>query len=112
MQTQDSHHDKVLKSAKTFFARWVGASAEMRELTVGHRTLRILITRGPGPANLLVACIDPRWIAGPVRWSASKLEASIYCLPGTREQGYRITDETAKVEVICAALEIKENVKL
>ncbi len=112
MNSRESHQEKVLKSAKTFFTRWIGAPAEMQELTIGHKTLRILVQHGNGPTNLVVSCIDPKRVTGPVRWSASQLEASVCMLPSTGKSGYRVVDKAAGVEVICAALEVKENVKL
>lgn len=112
MSSAETHSQKVLKSAQTFFARWAGVPAEMRELTISHRTLRILVRQGLGSKNLVVACIDPVRICGPVHWNASNLEASICSIPETGEQGYRVADEAAGLEVICAALEVKENVKL
>jgi len=106
-----SFHDKVLKSARTFLSRWEGADAELLELTISHRSLTILLRQASRDGNLLIACIGPERISGPVHWKGSALEIGLH-QPSEKYPSYRITDPTCGLEVICAKVELKENVKL
>jgi hypothetical protein len=108
----DAYFEKILKSCETFLARWRGASAAMWELTVSHKTLRILLTRGDAEGNLLLACLDPVTICGAVQWANADVSVSRTTLPGTDEEGFVVRDAAARLEIICGGLEVKENVKL
>lgn len=86
--------------------------AEMWELTISHKTLRVLIRCEDKPGNLFIACIEPVMIKGPVRWNNCDLRVTTTTLPGGQETGFLVADDLAGVEIICGALEVKENVKL
>jgi hypothetical protein len=106
-----SYHDKLLASSRAFFSRWRGANGFLFELTVSHRSLRILLMNDDIDKNLLVSCIDPMWITAPVRWT----NANLVLESGPNETGdeiyFRLIDDKAGVNIICGAVEIKENVK-
>jgi hypothetical protein len=106
------YFEKTIKSSRTFLSRWNGGIAEMWELTCSHKALRVLIRRADKPGNLLISCIDPAMIRGPVRWMDCDLRVTTTTLPGGQETGFIVEDELAGVEVICGALEVAENVKL
>ena len=84
--------------------------AEMWELTTSLKTLRVLIRREDKPGNLLISCIGPVTIKGPVRWNNCDLRVTT--LPGSRDARFLVADDSAGVEIICGALEVAENVKL
>ena len=112
MDTRESYFRKTIKSAATFFSRWVGANAEMWELTAHHKSLRLLVQSTDRSGNLLVCCIDPISVRGPVRWPGCQLTAATARLPGSEEIGFCVRDQAAGMEIYCGGLEIKENVKL
>jgi hypothetical protein len=111
MTLQEQYFEKTLKAATTMLGRWKGARAVMWELTATLKTLRILLTHGDGNDNLLLSCIDPVALKGPVRWEQSDLRVSRVQLGGG-DEGFRVVDEKADIEVTCGAVEIKENVKI
>jgi hypothetical protein len=84
----------------------------MRELTFSHRTLRLLLTRRDQPGNLLISCLDPLRLAGPVYWSNSDIVIARAPLPEEAEDGFVVRDAVAGVEIVCGGLEVAENVKL
>lgn len=108
----DLYSEKNLKSARTFLSRWKGADAELWELTISHKSLRILIRRHAIEGNLLISCLDPIAIQGPVRWEDCDIQIASKVLPGGQEPGYFVSDRTAKLEIICGEIEVRENVKL
>jgi hypothetical protein len=85
--------------------------AEMWELTISHKTLRVLICREDKPGTLLISCIEPVMIKGPVKWKNCDLRLT-RLLPGSRDAGFLVADDSAGLEIICGALEVAENVKL
>jgi hypothetical protein len=119
MNTNDPYFEEVIKSSRTFLSRWNGAWADidMWSLTPSLKTLRILIRRvdPPGnllPGNLLISCIDPITIKGPVRWNNCDLRVTTTTLPGSHETGFLVADDSAGLEIICGALKVEENVEL
>ena len=110
--TNDEYFEKTLKSCATFLERWKGANAVMWELTVSLKTLRIVLTRTGQNGNLLLACLDPLRLSGPVRWEHANLVVLRMRLPDSSDDGFLLRDEKAGVEVLCGRLEVKENVKL
>jgi hypothetical protein len=112
MNTNNPYSEKVIKSSRTFLSRWNGGMAEMWELTISHKTFVVLIRREDKPGNLLIACVEPVMIRGPVRWVNCDLRVTRTTLPGGQETGFLVADDSAGVEIICGALEVKENVKL
>jgi len=112
MTPENDYFAKTIKAAQTFFARWNGATAELWELRPYHRSLRVLVRRPNEEGNLLIACLEPFWVRGPISWFDCRLSVSTTTLPGGHELGFRVADDTANVEIITGAIEIKENVKL
>jgi len=109
----EQYIEKVLKSSATFFRRWKGSHAVLWELTVSHKTLAIVLTRdGDLSRNLMLACLDPLRLRGPVRWTHSDLSVSRAPLPDDDEDGFLVADTNADFEVLCGGLEVRENVKL
>ena len=106
-----AHFAKLLKSCATFLARWKGADAVMWELTSSHRTLRLVLTEAGRAGNLVLSCIDPLSIRGPVRWTSSDLSVTRIRLPAVDEDGYLIADANAELEVMCGSIEVAENVR-
>jgi len=84
----------------------------MWQLTAHHKSLDILIRRQREGGNLLVACLGPVTIKGPVNWTNCDLRVSVRTSPDGSQSGFVISDVSAGVEVTCGALELKENVKL
>ena len=74
--------------------------------------LRILLQRGPSDGNLLVACLGPERITGPVHWNNSRLELRVHDALVDGHRGFRLVDTAAGLEIVCGAVEIAENVKL
>jgi hypothetical protein len=117
MNTSNPYFEEIIKSSRAFLAWWNGAWADIWELTPSLKTLRILIRRvdPPGiplPGNLLISCIDPVTIKGPVRWNNCDLRVMTTTLPGGQETGFLVADDSVGLEIICGALEVEENVKL
>jgi hypothetical protein len=110
MNTNSPFSEKIIKSSRTFLSRWNGGLAEMWELTISHKTLRVLIRREDKPGNLLISCIDPVMIRGQVRWVNCDLRVTT--LPGSRDARFLVADDSAGLEITCGALEMEENVKL
>jgi hypothetical protein len=109
--SHERHFSGILKSSATFLSRWKGAKAEFRELTSSHKTLRILLTREDEAGNLMIACLDPLRIQGPVRWENSDIAVSRAFLPEDGTDGFLVSDAHAGVQILCGAIEVKENVK-
>jgi hypothetical protein len=111
---QDLHFEKTLKASATFLQRWQGAHAELWQLTSSHKTLQIVLRRlgEDGNKNLLIACVDPIRLRGPIRWDSSDLVIARYPMPQDPADGFVITDAKADLEIICGLVEVKENVKL
>jgi hypothetical protein len=105
--------DRVLKSCATFLRRWTPATARLRELTVSHPALVIELTRDGSrtrdgrPGNLILACLEPTWISGPVRWAPAHL--AVTHDPDRDE--FHVRDAAAGLEVRCGGIEVAENVK-
>jgi hypothetical protein len=112
MNTGSSYFEKVIKSTSTFLSRWSGTDAELWELTASHKCLRILLSRKNSSGNLLIACIDPLMIKGPIRWNRAALRVSVIEARAGNETSFVVTDPSVNLEVICGGLEVAENVKL
>ena len=106
------YFERTIKSARTFFARWEGADAEMWTLTVSHKSLSIVLRRRGQEGNLLIGCLGPITIRGPVRWGNCHLQIAVTTLPESEERGLVITDNSVDLEVVCCSVEVKENMKL
>jgi hypothetical protein len=111
MTTRERYVEKLLKSCSTFLARWKDADALLWELTSSHKSLTIVLTRAGSHGNLVLACLGPVWLHGPVRWERSDLSVSEARLPDGGD-GFRVSDRGSQVEILCEAVEIAENRKL
>ena len=109
---QEHYIGRLLKSCATFLGRWRGADAVLWELTASHRSLRILLVKGDSAGNLLLSCLDPFQIRGPVRWKNSDLSVSRVQSREDQEDAFMVVDLAAGVEILCGGIEVKENVKL
>lgn len=108
----DSYFEKILRSSHTFLNRWKDADGELWELTRSHKSLQILLQHPLKKGNLVIACIDPRCIEGPVRWKNTDIEISLRQLTGPTDIGFSVEDRRSGLSVVCGALELKENVKI
>jgi hypothetical protein len=103
------YRERTLKSAATFLSRWVDADALMWELTVSIKRLRIVLTEQDRSGNLVIACLDPAWISGPVRWPRARIEVTD---DGRPDGEFLVRDPAAGLDVRCGAVEVAEHVKL
>src|SRR5688572_6372536 len=95
-----------LRHFPTLLSRWRGAHARMVELTESIRTLSIKLRREEQPGHLLVACVYPLFVHGPIEWSDADITVALH---GT--DGFVVTDSRADVRVITGSVEIKEFVR-
>jgi hypothetical protein len=109
---EERFFEKTLKASATFLARWRGASAELWQLTRSHRTLTIVLRREGSPGNLVIVCMDPSRIHGPVRWKDADIVISRSPVPDDERDGFLLVDRAADVEIVTGSLEVRENVKL
>jgi hypothetical protein len=75
------------------------------------RSLDIVVQGEGAGTNLLIACIDPVFICGPVEWNSSHI-ALRPCSLGNGVEGAELVDEAAGVRIVSHTFEVKENVKL
>ncbi len=80
------------------------------ELTASHKALTIVLTRGEAGRYLVLSCLEPERLQGPIRWEHAELAISRARLG--HEDGFLVTDANANLEVACGAIEVAENVKL
>lgn len=106
------YDEKLLKSAATFLSRWNGVAAELFELTSSHRTLTILLRDRGREGNLLLACLEPKYIQGPTRWAPCQIRVSVIDAKRARDRLIEVCDDSVGMVVKCGSLEINENVKL
>jgi len=91
--------------------RWQHARALLRELTVSHKALSIVLTDDNKTGNLVIACLEPISIRSQITWEDSELAVDAVQLPDGSE-GFMVVDLNSNVEIRCAAIEVRENVKL
>lgn len=104
------YSEKTIKSLTSFLFRWNGGFAQLLELTVSHKSLRLLLTKPDAQGNLLIVCLDPMRISASISWNACSVSVATTVIQG--EVCFRIIDENADVEILCGGVEVKENVKL
>jgi hypothetical protein len=111
--SQELHFEKVLKTCATFLQRWRNANAIMWELTTSHKSLRLVLSReGRLEENLVLSCLDPMRLRGPIQWEHSDLSISRVRLASSSDEGFLVVDVKADVEIVCGGVEVRENVKL
>jgi hypothetical protein len=101
-EPKDGRLDR-LRHFPTLLARWRGAKATMTELTLSLRTLRIVLRREGQSGHLLVACVYPFFIHGPVEWDTANITVALH-----GDKDFVVTDAAADVRVISASVEVKE----
>jgi len=94
---------EVLRHFPTLLDRWRGTDAQLRELTTGHRTLRLFLQSPSRNGFLLIACIDPHRIEAPIAWARS----NIRILPDEAD-GFVVLDTDAGVRIQTGHVEVKE----
>ena len=94
---------EILRHFPTLLARWRGADAQLREMTLSHRTLRLFLQSPNRNGFLLVACIDPLHIEAPVSWTNACLEITV-----DDRDGYFVCDSKARVGIRTGSVEVKE----
>jgi hypothetical protein len=102
-QGQNDRRLETLRHFPTLLARWRGAKAIMTELTPSLRTLRIVLRREGQNGHLLVACIYPAFIHGPVEWDAANITVALH-----GDNDFAVSDTAADLKVVSAGVEVKE----
>ena len=112
MDNKQRYFDSTLRLTATFLSRWSGVLVQLWDLTPYHRSLRIVLGTDPSSGrNLVLSCLEPVRIMGPVAWQNSNLKVETTMLPDGNA-GFAIRDQLVGFEVLCSALEVKENIKL
>ncbi len=106
----DTPTEKLLKSSRTFFARWEGARGHMRQLTVTHPSLSLVLSRGVEHQNLVISC-SPIHITGPVHWQNARLSLCVVERINDTPL-WRVLDEGVGLNILCESVGISEHVKL
>ena len=105
------YYETTIASARTMLRRWRGSPVRVWSLSSSHPTLTVVLGESPHDGkNLVVMCIGPRWVAGPLSWFNGDLEVSV--AGEGQERGFVVSDRTALFEVRCETLEVKEHVNL
>ena len=94
---------EMLRHYSTLLARWEGGNARIYELTVSHTTLRLRVAKENPPGYLLVACLGPVTIKGPVEWSHANLKIDLH-----DPEGFVVTDNSCGLEVKAEGVEVVE----
>jgi hypothetical protein len=112
----DDYESKLLRSTRTFLARWQGASARVRPHGPSHAYLQIVLSREAGSKseNLTIA-VHPVWWHGFFEWDDARLsielvETALSRAAGRsrRERLFGITDANGEFECLTESLEVKE----
>lgn len=103
MTRQERRRD-MLRHFPTLLARWRGANAQLWELTISIKTLRIRLERSGVQGNLQVACVGPTYIHGPVYWEDCDLEVVL-----AEDESFIVRDVRAGLEIHAALVEMAEN---
>jgi|SRR5581483_3685046 len=104
--------ESQIARSETMLARWRGKPATMHRLAkLAAKSLHVVASDGEAGKNLLIACIDPVSISGPVDWNSSHMVLRP-CILDDGEEGAELLDEANGVRIVCHTFEVKENVKL
>ena len=103
--------DELIARTRTMVERWHGRNATMAELTSSHSTLSVVVHGDEYGKNLVIHCISPEHICGPVNWKDSAIRIVPAQLVGGTA-GVALVDERGGVRVTAASFEVKENLRL
>lgn len=101
----------LISKNSTILERWTGGQARMLELTRSHATLTVVVDGEEYGRNLVLACLEPKYVCGPVSWSDSAIELKVTRLDDGSD-GIAVIDDKNGVRITAESIEIKENVKL
>jgi hypothetical protein len=91
--------------------RWQGHNATLQALTRSHATLSVAIFGKDRRKNLVIYCIDPEHICGPLNWADSAVQMiPTQLADGTA--GVALVDERNGVRITASSFEVAENVRL
>ena len=110
MSNQLEFLEEQIKKTASMVARWQGHRARMLELTTSHASPTILVGDETYGRNLLIACLGPLHICGPVQWESSTISLEVVSLD-SGEAGIVVVDEPNGVRIVAESFEVKENVK-
>ncbi len=82
----------------------------MLELTRSHATLSIILFGDERDSNLVIYCIGPEHISGPITWDDSEIVIEAAQLQSGRE-GIALIDKKHGVRLTADSFEVKENVR-
>lgn len=102
--------ETLVKKTASMVDRWQGRRARMLALTSSHTTLRIVVGDDIYGENLLISCLAPVYICGPVQWESSAIALEPTQLE-SGEQGIAVVDKAKGVRVLAESFEVRENVK-
>jgi hypothetical protein len=116
------YYGRLKESAATFLARWNGGLVRVRELTVSHRTLVVVVFRDYETwlRQNLVLTAEPLWMRGPFEWEGAALQVDVVgatetpAAPFTRPRDDRLVQlhDPIGFELLTSSLEVAENVKM
>ena len=101
--TSKERQQNMLRHFPTILARWSGADARLKELTVSHLSLRIEARLPNQPSHLRVACIEPMLIHAPIRWTISQLQVAL-----TESGNFELRDDQMNIRIVAGKIEIAE----
>ena len=101
----------LVEKTRSMILRWRGQNVTFRDLSASHPILNVVATRKECPGNLVIACLEPKYICGPTKWSDADLSLQVTILPSGEERVV-LLDEKNGVRVVTESVEVKENVKL
>lgn len=104
--SREAYVESTVKRCTTMLGRWKGATAVLHELTVSHKTLKIVLRMADRPGHLLLACIDPATIRAPVQWMNSDLSVV------WRGSNFDVIDSNGAVEITDCTVEVHESVTI
>jgi hypothetical protein len=73
--------EERIAHTESLLRRWHGHDARIHELTTSHSTLSVAIVGKVYGNNLVIYCISPQHICGPVNWTDSAITIACVELP-------------------------------
>lgn len=103
--------EELIARTENLVRRWHGRNATMQELTKSHSILTVVILGKDRGENLVIYCISPEHICGPVNWPDSAIQMiTVQLVAGT--PGVALVDERSGVRITAESFEVKENVRM